>query len=158
MSEENRAKADKKTLDLIAQVAKQKAEIAKIERPNWRTNCSFFYMSHSDLSAPVGTHVNLHVESNLAKLIDIAGLLISREASYAAAVKELGLVGTDWPGFVYLGSPVEDWLADIKARIAKVKIGEKRKKLEDLEKRLNAIVSPELRAQLELEAIEKALG
>lgn len=66
--------------------------------------------------------------------------------------------GPNWPGFVYLGSPVEDWLADIKARIAKVKIGEKRKKLEDLEKRLNAIVSPELRAQLELEAIEKALG
>jgi hypothetical protein len=37
------AKSDKKVLDLIAEVNRQKEEIGKAERPVWATNCSFTF-------------------------------------------------------------------------------------------------------------------
>ena len=48
-------------------------------------------------------------------------------------------------------------LGSIKSRINKIQIGVKKKKLETLEARLNAIVSPELRRKLELDAIAAEL-
>ena len=62
------------------------------------------------------------------------------------------------PPFEWTGFPVKDWLEDIKTRIDKLQIQSKKAKLETLEKRLNKIVSPELRAQMELDAIAAELG
>ena len=58
----------------------------------------------------------------------------------------------EWNGF-----SVNDWIDDIKTRINKVQIASKKVKLEHLESRLNAIISPELRAEMELEAISAEL-
>lgn len=144
------AKTDKKTLDLIQLVKTQKAEIAKAERPNWKTNRSFSYVEGSSQI------INLAVESNVKNLILIAAFLQDKELSYKKAATALGVEN---PGeFTWGGSPVADWIDDLKLRIAKIQIEAKKKKLELLESRLNAVISPELRAEMELEAIASELS
>lgn len=142
------AKTDSKTLELIKKVQKQKEEIAKAERPNWITNCSFSYIEHSAKT------VNLHVCRDIHEMVCIVAFLNEREKSYGEAVKELGV---DAPAFKWNGFSVSDWVHDVKTRIDKVQIADKKKKLEILENRLNKIISPELRAELELEAIAAEL-
>ena len=142
-------KTDDKTLQLIQQVKQQKAEIAAAERPNWITNCSFSYGENG--SSPI----NLHVESNIRTLVRIAAHLLAQEREYKAAADQLGV---DAPEFAWNGYAVKDWLADIRCRINKVQIAVKRQRLETLETRLNLIVSPELRAKMELESIAAELG
>lgn len=143
--------ADQKTLDLIALVAKQKAEISKAEKPNWKTNCSFSYVE-----GKVVDIISLHVESDVKKLIQIAAFLLDKEAGYLRAATTLGVETP--PEFTWGNSSVSDWLDDIKNRIAKIEIVAKKKKLEALESRFNAIISPELRADLELKAIAAELA
>ncbi len=142
---------DQQTLDLMALVAKQKAEIAKAERPNWKTNCSFSYVEGKAVDT-----ISLHVESDVRKLILIAAFLQDKEVSYKRAAADLGIEAP--PEFTWGNSSVADWVDDLKTRIAKIQIGAKKKKLETLESRLNLIISPELRAKLELEAIAAELG
>mgnify|MGYP001270327641 CR=1 FL=1 len=143
------AETDKQTMDLIKKVQQQKAEIEKAERPNWITNCSFSYVEGSAKT------VNLHVCRDVREMVCIAAFLKDREKSYDAASKELGV---EAPPFQWDGFTVKDWMSDIKTRIDKVQIESKKKKLETLEARLNKIVSPELRAKMELEAIAAELG
>jgi len=52
----------------------------------------------------------------------------------------------------------EEWKDDFQTRVNQISVQEKRKELAELESRLNAIISPELKAQMELEAIEKLLS
>ena len=52
----------------------------------------------------------------------------------------------------------EKWKSDIAHKINKLQISKKKQELEKLEERLNKLVSPELRAQLELQEIERELG
>lgn len=145
------AGTDQKTLELIALVAKQKAEISKAERPNWKTNCSFSYVEGRAVDT-----ISLHVDTDVRKLISIAAFLQDREAGYQRAALSLGVDSP--PPFMWGNSPPADWLEDIRMRIGKIQIAAKKKKLELLESRLNAIISPELRAELELQAIASELS
>jgi len=144
------AKTDKTTLELIKKVKEQKAEIAKIERPSYRTNNSFTYVEGNMSNA-----VNLNVENNVKNLICIIAYLQEKLASYNKAAESLAVESV--PEFTWQTFSVADWMADVKLRINKLQIGAKKKKLEALEERLNKIISPELRAELELEAIAKEL-
>lgn len=144
-------KTDQKTLDLIKEVAKQKAEISKAERPNWKTNCAFTYIEGNLNGA-----TNLHVQSNVKELISIAGFLLEKAEAYGKAASALGLNSP--PSFTWSGFSVDDWLEDIRTRINKLQIASKKEKLEKLEFRLNAIISPELRAEMELAAIQSDLS
>lgn len=140
------AKTDKKTLELIKEVERQRAEIKRLDKPNWRTNCSL----QID-----GSTINLHVESDIAVLINAAARLKRQESDYNEMAKELGI---EAPTLYYGSATFADWLTDIKSRIDKIQINTKKKKLETLEARLNSIVSPELRAELTLAEIEKEMG
>lgn len=140
-------KTDEKTLELIQAIKRQKEEISKAERPNWITNCSFSYAGNAS--------INLHAESNIRTLVMIVAFLLDRERAYSEAAGKLGVV--DAPAFSWDGYSTADWTEDIKTRINKIQITSKKKKLEALETRLNAIISPELRAEIELDAISKDL-
>ena len=59
----------------------------------------------------------------------------------------------EWQGYLY-----DDWANDIKNRIDKLSLKAKQKELDALEARLDKLVSPELKAKIELELIEKELG
>lgn len=144
-----KTKTDSKTLQLIQEVAKQKAEISKAEKSAYSTNCSFSYTEKGSDA------VNIHVESNIRNLICIAAFLKDKERSYKEAAEALSV--SDAPAFTWGGFSVKDWTEDLKTRITKIQIATKRKKLETLEARLNAIISPELRAEMELEAIANEL-
>jgi hypothetical protein len=61
------------------------------------------------------------------------------------------------PTFKWNGYTVKEWIGDLKMRVAQIQIKKKEDKLEQLEKRLNKIVSPEMRADMELEAIQSEL-
>lgn len=143
-------KSDEKTLELIKEVNRQKKDIESAERPNWITNSLFSY-SENDSQA-----VNIKVEQNVRNLICYAAFLSEREKAYKETAAALGVA--DPPAFTWSGYSVKDWHEDIKARINKVQLSAKKKKLELLESRLSAIISPELRAELELEAIQADLN
>ena len=145
-----KASTDDQTLRLMKEVEKQKAEISKAERNAWTTNCSFSYTERSSDA------INLHVEKNIRNLISIAAFLQDKEKSYKQASQDLAVA--DPPEFTWQGYSVKDWLEDLKIRITKIQIEKKKSKLETLQARLNAIVSPELRAKMELAAIADELN
>jgi hypothetical protein len=79
--------------------------------------------------------------------------LIDRKDKSESAAKELGV---DY-NFTWLGFSVDEWKEDFQTRVNQISVQEKRKELAELESRLNAIISPELKAQMELDAIAKLL-
>lgn len=139
---------DEKTLALIKEVNRQKAEISKIEKPNYKTNLSFTFVEG-------GAPLNLNVIVDIGSLLRMASFVKSAEEAYNRTKEALNVEG---PDFSWLGYSASDWMSDFKAKIDKAQVSSKKKKLEQLENRLNAIISPEMRAQLELEAIMNELG
>ena len=141
------AAQDKLVQELFAKVQEKKAEITKLERPNWKTNQSFGFIKNS------AERVNLQVTNDVRVVAEILAFLIDRKNSFEKACDELGVkLKFEWMNYSF-----EDWSADLKTRAAKIEIGKKKADLEKLENRLNALISPELKAQLELEAIMKEL-
>lgn len=140
---------DNKVLALLEQVNQQKKEIQRAEGSKWITNCAFSYTEEPSKA------INLHVEGSVRNLICIVAFLRERERTYNDAASTLGV---DAPIFTWSGFRVDDWISDIKMRIDKIQISTKKKKLELLESRLSAVMTPELKAQIELDAIEKELG
>ena len=138
-------------MELINQVNLKKAEIKCAERPKYLTNCSFAWDDEGG-----SKRVNLHVEKDVGKLISIAAFIKRKQLDYQDLAKDLGVDSP--PQFKWAGFTADDWLADIKLRINKIHIVEKKASLERLEERLNKIISPDLRAKMELEAIEKELA
>lgn len=147
----SKASADNVTKQLIEEVAKRKKEIADADRPNWKTNCLF---SFTGTGTSGGT--NLHVESDMGTLIRIAAFVRSQHECYDDMVRELEI--SNAPPFKWMGFLANDWIEDVKTRLNKVQIASKKKNLETLEARLNTIISPELRRDMEQELIKKELG
>ncbi len=144
-------KTDTQTLNLIKEVNKRKAEISKLEKPNYKTNLSFSY----DERKP-NDSINVHVEMSIKNLIDMAAFVKAKAVAYYD-VASMVMEGTP-PPFTWMNFTHEDWLDDIKTRINKLHITQKKKQLETLEARLNSIISPELRAQIVLDEITSELG
>lgn len=138
---------DAKVQLLIQEVAKRKEEIKKAEKPNWITNCSFRY----DEGRAEG--FNIQTITDTDKFVHALAFLKTRAGAYDEAAAELGLKGE----FKWLGYTLEDWTTDFKTRVDKVNITKKKKELELLESRLDKLISPELKAQMELEEITKML-
>jgi hypothetical protein len=143
--------ADKTTLALIAEIKRRRAEIAKADRPQWLTNAAFSFVEGT-----LSQVIHLRVVTNIRDLIIIAAFLKEREARYADAAKELGVESP--PAFAWNGFSVSDWYEDLKTRIAKIQIATKQQKLAALESRLEAVISPELRREMELAQIAEELG
>lgn len=141
--------SDKKTMQMIDLVKKKKAEIKNLERADWKTHCSFSFSP--DRSNPK----NLHTVKDVNMLIAMAGFLLQTSAHIELAAKA---VGVDKPDeFKWLGHNASDWIADIKTRVGQINLADKKQKLSKLEGRLDKIISPELKAELELAEIEAEL-
>ncbi len=142
---------DKIVQELFAKVQEKKKEVAKAqEKPNWKTNCSFSYKKE----ASPHERINLQTQTEVEGLIDILAFLLDKEESYERACTALGINST----FKWIGFTAGDWKNDIQTRIEKIQVNKKTEELKSLETRLNALVSPELKAQLELEEITKLLA
>lgn len=141
--------ADQQISDLFSLVQKKKEEISSAERPAWKTNGSFCY---SDKSSDTN-RVAIFVCSDPDQLTKILAFLITQKEAYSKASAITGIKTK----FSWCGHSYQDWEYDIKTRVSNLSLASKRKELAALEERLNAIVSPEVRRQMELEAISKAL-
>jgi hypothetical protein len=140
--------ADAVTLELIKQVQAKRDEIAKVSRPQWKTNCIFTFPGASK-------SINLHIQADLKTLVSMAAVLLSHKDYYEKALVLLNQkdLTPDW-----YGSTVDDWIEDIQTRIGIVGLNKKRQQLKLLEDRLDLIISPELKRQMEIEAIQKELN
>ena len=110
---------DKAVQQLFEVVQKKKAEIAKAEKPNWLTNCSFRYNKESSNST------NIQVCSDVNELITILGFLIGKQNEFNLAKEVLGVTNT----FNWFGFTLEEWTNDIRTRIDKIQITNKKKDL-----------------------------
>ena len=143
-------KTDKQVQDLFKIVQIKKSEIAKAEKPNWQTNCSFGYSKDS------GARTNIQTVSNVDELIDILAFIIDRSKAHTYACDALSVKESEHP-FKWMGFSLDDWKTDILTRLNKIQISKKKQELEALESRLDKLVSPELKAEMELEEITKLL-
>ena len=154
------AGADEKIIFLMAEVEAKKKAIKNADRTSWRTNCMF---PNNQISTPAATAVtNINVVNCVKQLLLMATHLRLHHDAYTATVDAApALLGTEIdspPPFTWGGYTFEDWMHDIGHRISKLQAAANRKKLAELESRLEAIVSPELRATMELERITAELG
>ena len=139
---------DKLVLDLINLAKTKKEDITKAEKPNWKTNCSFKYNPESSAA------INIQVATDINVLVSILGFLYTQESNFNKASEDVGADAK----FTWGGSTVAEWKDDIKTRITKIQINKKKAELEEVEQRLEKLVSPELKAQIELAQITQLLN
>lgn len=138
---------DTKINELFEIVKKQLAEVEKAEQASksaWKTNCSFQMNGQPT--------INLQT-ADVAKVMELTKHLILQRDLHEKANAALDLSQP----FTFAGYSFDDVVTDCKTRLAKLSVKEKRVKLDALNARLDAIVSPEQRRQMELEAITKEL-
>lgn len=140
---------DEKVKDLFNLVRAKKLAIEKAEKPCWNTSGSFGYSANS-----AHDRVNVQTLTDQRKIVEMYAFLIDRQEKSEKAAQELGVPYT----FTWLGFNVDEWKSDFQTRVNQISIQEKRKELATIEARLNSIISPELRATMELEAISDLLG
>jgi hypothetical protein len=148
MSEQVKLTHDEKVQLLFAKLQAKKAEVANAEKPQYLTGGQFRY-------SEVGSgSVDIVTARKEEKLVEILAFLKDRSKAYAQAAEELGVVAT----FTWLGFTVEEWTTDLKTRVSILQLSKRKAELLELESRLNAIVSPELRRQMETDALEALLA
>lgn len=141
------ANTDKQVQDLIDLVKSKKAAISKAEKPDWKTNCSFAFNPDST------QRYNIQTVSDIDTLVSMLAWVIAREDSHNTAAKLLGVTSK----FKWCGSSCDAWQSDIQSRVNKIQISKNKADLELLESRLDKLISPEMKAKMELEEITKLL-
>lgn len=135
---------DERVLALFEKLQSKKAEVANAERPVYVTGGQFRY------SESVGTSVDIMTVRDERKLVEILVFLKDRSERYPTACEELGVAAEfKWLGFTY-----DEWKQDLKTRVSVLQIAKRKAELKELEARVNAVMTPELRAELELKALE----
>lgn len=142
-------KTDNKTLSLIEEVQKRKKDLQKLEKHTWQTNC---FCSYEGTKA----NINIRVIDDISLLIKIYGYILAKQTEYQQSVTALGISQVEFP-FLFSGYTVESWKKDIQAVISAIVKNKKEKELSELEKRLEGLISTDLKTQIELEEIEKTL-
>jgi hypothetical protein len=138
-------------LQLLAKVEDKKKQIGNAERPSWITNCSFGFDPSNN------ARINIQVVRELETLIEIHAFLTMKYGHYVASLLELGISEKEAP-FRWLGFTYDNWVSDIKTRINGLQIKAKKDELAALEARVNGLVSPEQRRQIELAKLVAEIG
>jgi hypothetical protein len=142
--------ADEQVQQLIALVKGKKDEIAKAEKPDWKTNCSFAV----DPTTRPNDRTNIQTVADIDALVGILAFLKGKERDFKEASDLLGVSSK----FKWMGYTVAEWQSDLQNRINKVQINKKKADLQALEMRLDRLISPELRREMELAEITKMLA
>jgi len=140
---------DQAVMDLLVKVQQKKKEIENAkERPVWRTSCSFG--KDPNLTTD---RVNIQVVKDPRKLIEIWAFLTSQQNSMLNAANDLGL---DFDG-MWQNYTFAEWKRDLQTRAGQLRIEKKQKELDDLDARVNALVTPEQRRVMELSVLQQLL-
>lgn len=135
---------DELVLQLLKDVAEQKAAIEKAGNPTWETNLMFRFNADQ-----ASNTININTVTDTRKLVEILGFLIDRESNFEKAKSILGVEGK----FTWLGFSLAEWQSDLVTRANIINIQAKRKQLAELDAKLNSLVSKETREELELQAL-----
>ncbi|MGV8961855.1 MAG: hypothetical protein ACOH2V_00475 [Candidatus Saccharimonadaceae bacterium] len=135
---------DERVQLLFDKLTAKKAEVANAEKPQYVTGGMFRY------AESMGNTIDIVSVRDERKLVEILTFLKERSEKYPDAAKELG---TD-VNFTWLGFTVEEWLKDLKTRVSVLQIARRRTELAELELKINAVVSPELRQKMEMAKLE----
>ena len=139
---------DEKVLQLFERLQAKKAEVANAERPQYITGGQFRY------SETMGNSVDIISVRDERKLVEILTFLKERSQKYAESAQELNVDAV----FTWLDFTVEEWTTDLKTRVSILQLAKRKAELKKLEERVDAIVSPELKRKMELDALEKLLN
>jgi hypothetical protein len=140
---------DEAVLALLRKVEQKKKEIQQAKvRPSWKTNCSFGKDPSSSQD-----RTNIQTIRDPRKLIEIYAFLTSQQTELAKAATELGLEFDEtWQNY-----SINDWKEDLKFRSLQLSIEKKQKELDELDARVNSLVSTEQRRVMELKALQQIL-
>lgn len=140
---------DEAALSLLRDIARRKKEINQAETGKVRTPgvVTLYGVQHNVLVVPSS--------DDISNLILITAMLRRLEEDYAQASTVLGVERP--PELKLNGFTVADWLHDVQLRVTKHQLRAKREKLAALEARASAILTPETKARLELEALQAEL-
>jgi hypothetical protein len=143
--------SDEKIEQIFTILQEKKKALLSAEKPKWKTHLSFSYQEEGRNVE----RINIQVCNDLQILVNIAAFLISKKEYTDKAYQLLNVSKSFpfWHNFSY-----EDWMSDISTRVNQLQISSKKKEIEDLEKKLDVLVSPEKRREMELEAITKSLA
>lgn len=139
--------------ELFDKIQKQKKAIAETENPRYKTNRMWTY-----IEGDLNKSVNLATVQDVSILLKMAAQLRAASRAYSIEAATILPNVDDVPAFTWNGYSLTDWIHDISARIQQVRVKVQRDKLAALEARLEKVVSPERRRELELEAIRKELS
>lgn len=140
---------DQAVMDLLIRVERKKKDIEKSKtRPSWKTSCSFGKDPNSTQD-----RVNIQTIREIRKLVEIYAFLKMQQDSLFSAAQELGVeYEQSWQNYSF-----NDWKEDIRTRIGQLSLEKKQKELEELDARVNRLVSPEQRRAMELKALQEML-
>lgn len=131
--------------ELIKQVNAKAKEIKDLNNPSWKTCCSITFYDGK---------VNLHVESDIGKLLSILAYFELVNERAVKLAKEIGVQIKEVP---IHGYSLKEWKHDITVRINKIGIKQKQDQLKNLENRLDSILTPEQKRKFEIERIMKEM-
>lgn len=141
------AKNDDMIKQLMGKVAAQKESLGTKPKVSWKTN-GVFKFNDKD-------YFNLNTISNPEQLVSALAYMLGNQRSLNDAGNRLGVA---IPDATYNSYTVYEWEEDFKLRISVLKWEEKKRQLDETEKKLAALVSEEARTEMELEKIAKSLG
>ena len=141
---------DELVMELLKKVQRRKDEVkAAKKKPQWKTNLSLGRHAASSQD-----RVNIMTRTDPNEIIDWYIFLSQKEEGITKAAEELGLpADVSW-----LGYPITDWKEDLKTRAAQLSIEAKQREIEELDKRVNKLVSPDQRREMELTALQELLA
>lgn len=140
---------DEAVMALLVKVGQKKEEIKQAKKkPQWRTNCSIG-------ADPESSHdrKNIQVMRTPREAVDWYAFLLQKEDFLQKAAVELGLDAE----LTWMAYPIEDWKADLRTRAAQLTIEQKQAEVKVLDARVNKLVSPDQRREMELAALQKIL-
>lgn len=144
MAKKQATNQDSVILKLQEQIEKKEQELLNISKPVWKTNNNLEVF---------GGRYNLHIQS-VEALVLLFSYIINIFKNLEESYELLEIRNTE---LKYNGYTYSDYFHDISLHIAIKNKRIKEEQIANLKKRLNNLLSDELKTKLELEAINKAL-
>jgi len=137
---------DQRVQVLFDKLKAKQAEVANAERPQYLTAGLFRFSTRDE-------QIDIKTLRDERKLVEILAFLKDREENFAEAAEELKVSAS----FTWLGFTTEEWSKDLQTRVSGLQITKRRAELKELEERVNAVMTPELRREMEMKALESLL-
>lgn len=139
------SKNDQKIINLQEKVKEEKSMLEKSKRFSPITNCTLNFESET---------FNLNTLS-----YDSLKILAIRINSYLLSSRDLCRIDYQRYKEVFIsGFKLEDWIEDIQAKMDCLSVSLRKKKLNELEKKLKTLLSEDVKTKLEIDNIEKELS